>query len=66
MASSLAEKLKAAAGGDEAESPEETDAEAYSPDEEHKRAFLDMAKAIKSGNFEAAWKAYQECQELGG
>lgn len=62
----LSAKLMGEAAGDEPESDSETESEEYSPDEEHKRAFMDMAKAIKAGDFEAAWSAYQECRELGG
>lgn len=37
----------------------------YSPEGEHKAAFLEMCEAIRAGDDKAAWLAYQECMELG-
>lgn len=39
--------------------------EDYGPDAEHKAAFLEMCEAIRAGDDEAAWEAYQTCKELG-
>ncbi len=37
----------------------------YSPDAEHKAAFLEMCEALRAGDDAAAWEAYQACKELG-
>jgi len=37
----------------------------YSPDAAHKDAFLEMCRAIREGDDESAWAAWQECKELG-
>lgn len=37
----------------------------YGPDAEHKAAFLEMCEAIRAGDDETAWEAYQTCKELG-
>lgn len=50
--------------GEEPMPPSER-SEAYSPDAEHKAAFFDMCEAIRNGDNEAAWEAYQACKELG-
>jgi hypothetical protein len=61
--------LDAAAGGmgEDPMSPAmPSEEDEYSPDAEHKAAFLDMCRAIREGDDEAAWAAYQECKELDG
>lgn len=38
----------------------------FGPDAEHKAAFMEMCAAIREGDDEAAWAAYQECKALDG
>lgn len=38
----------------------------FSAEAEQKAAFVDMCAAIRDGDDEAAWKAFQELRELGG
>jgi hypothetical protein len=54
------------AGGD---MPPEEDApteDEFSPDAEAKAAFAEMCQAIRDGDDEAAWAAFQEASELAG
>lgn len=59
--------LKEAAGeaAGEGEAEEMAEEEEYDSDSAMKDAFLEMAKAIRDGDDEAAFAAYQECQGKG-
>lgn len=58
--------LDEAVGGlDEEPMPPMEDEDEYSPDAEHKAAFMEMCEAIRAGDDAAAWEAYQACKELG-
>jgi len=60
---SVIDDLTGAGGGapPEDEAPME---EEFSPDAEAKAAFADMCQAIRDGDDEAAWTAFQEASEL--
>lgn len=52
-------------GGGEPDAEEASEPEPGDPEAEHKAAFKEMCAAIRDGDDDAAYKAYQECQELG-
>jgi hypothetical protein len=61
----LADELMSDAAGSMSDDEETEEGAEYEPGSEHKAAFLDMCAAIRDGDDDAAWKAYQACQELG-
>jgi hypothetical protein len=58
--------LKEAADSEEpVDAPEEAAEPEYDENEAMRDAFMEMAKAIRDGDDEAAFAAYQECQGKG-
>lgn len=51
--------------GKKAAPMEETPADDANPDAEHRAAFDEWMDAIRAGDNDAAWSAYQDCRELG-
>jgi hypothetical protein len=56
--------LEIASKAEPVSSPENEPPEAAEGEDEGKQAFLDMCKAIKSGDFEAAYTAFKDAMEL--